>query len=133
MRSKVFRLLTLLCCLAFVGSMTAQEGHPLNGSWIGDWGPTAADRNPVFIVMDWDGRMITGTVNPGPNALPFKSAVLNASDWTVQIEVDAKDQGGRPILYTISGKIENIKVPKRSFVGTWTQGNVKGDFKLTRQ
>jgi hypothetical protein len=133
MQSKMFRLVALVFCLAFVGSMTAQEGHPLKGSWRGDWGPSATDRNPVVIVMDWDGSMITGTVNPGPNALPFKRATLNAADWTLQIEVDAKDQRGQTITYTINGKVENIRIPSRTFVGTWTHGNVKGDFKVTRQ
>ena len=35
--------------------------------------------------------------------------------------------------YVIDGKIENLGSLSRSIVGTWTQGNQKGDFKITKQ
>ena len=39
MRAKAFLLVYLLGCLAFVLPVFAQEGHPLKGTWLGDWGP----------------------------------------------------------------------------------------------
>jgi hypothetical protein len=30
------------------------------------------------------------------------------------------------------GKIENLTNTRRSIAGTWTQGGVKGDFRITR-
>ena len=71
--------LVLACLIVFalaVGAALAQEGHPLKGSWIGDWGPNRTTRNQVFIVMDWDGKNITGTINPGTDNIPIKSATL---------------------------------------------------------
>jgi hypothetical protein len=126
-------MVVLVFCLAFTSSVMAQEGHPLRGTWRGDWGPSSTDRNHVVIVLDYDGNAITGVVNPGPNALPIKRAALNPADWSVQIEVDAKDQRGQTITYMINGKIENLGVASRSLVGTWNYGNVRGDFKVTRQ
>jgi hypothetical protein len=35
--------------------------------------------------------------------------------------------------YVIDGKIENLGSLNRSIVGTWMQGNQKGDFKITKQ
>ena len=49
-------------------------------------------------------------------------------DWFVHLEADSKG-----VHYAIDGKIENLGLYNRSLVGTWTQGNQKGDFKLTRQ
>ena len=44
----------------------AQEGHPLTGTWGGDWGPSATQRNHLTFVMNWDGDKVTGTHQPGP-------------------------------------------------------------------
>jgi hypothetical protein len=59
-----------------VGAALAQEGHPLKGTWIGDWGPNRTTRNQVFITMDWDGKMITGMINPGTDNIPIRMATL---------------------------------------------------------
>ena len=42
----------------------AQEGHPLTGTWAGDWGATPTARTRVTIVMNWDGKAVTGLLNP---------------------------------------------------------------------
>ena len=69
-------LLCLLTFLAITASALAQEGHPLKGTWLGDWGPTKTQRTPVFIILDWDGKAITGTINPGPDGIPLQKASL---------------------------------------------------------
>src|SRR5271155_3850579 len=60
------RTMLIVACLALgaAGSL-AQEGHPLTGSWHGDWGASATQRTPVFIFMKWDSKNITGSINPG--------------------------------------------------------------------
>ena len=64
----------------------AQEGHPLKGTWYGDFGsaPTGPRRD-LTVVMDWDGKTITGTVNPGKNAVPLKTATLDVKPGTPAI------------------------------------------------
>jgi len=133
MRAKGFLLVCLLGCLTLAVSALAQEGHPLKGSWLGDWGPSKTDRNQVVIIMDWDGKQITGQINPGPNAVPFTKATLDPKGWMVHLEADAKGVGGKPVHYVIDGKIENLGLYNRSIVGTWNHDDVKGDFKITRQ
>jgi hypothetical protein len=59
-----------------VGVGLAQEGHPLKGSWLGDWGPNRTTRTQVFITMDWDGKAITGMINPGTDNIPLLNAAL---------------------------------------------------------
>src|SRR5437868_15441059 len=67
---------SLIAATMIAGSALAQEGFPLKGSWLGDWGPNKATRNQVFIVMDWDGKSISGTLNPGTDNIPLKNATL---------------------------------------------------------
>lgn len=133
MRAKGILLGCLLGCFALAVSAFAQEGYPLKGSWLGDWGPSKTDRNQVVVVMDWDGSKISGEINPGPNAIPFKTASLDPKGWLVHIEADGKNQAGQTVHYVIDGKIENLGLYNRSIVGTWGHDNVKGDFKITRQ
>jgi hypothetical protein len=118
----------LLFFLAF-----AQEGHPLKGAWLGDWGPDAKDRNRVVIHFDWDGKNLTGIVNPGPDAAPIQKASLDVKEWIVRFEVDAKDRTGKVVRYVVEGKFENMILPNRTLVGTWNHDNVKGDFRLRRR
>ena len=131
---KPVRLLVLVSCLiaAALAQPLAQEGHPLVGTWYGDWGPSANQRNDVTLVMTWDGKNISGTINPGPDAVPFKVATLDSSNWTVHVEAEGKDPAGGTVRYMIDGKLENIGSYNRTLTGTWTQGPVKGDFKVTR-
>ena len=133
MRSRAFLFVSLLALLAVAVSAVAQEGHPLKGTWLGDWGPNKNDRNQITLVMDWDGKQITGQINPGPGAVPLKNATLDPKGWVVHFEADAKNAAGQPVHYVVDGKIENLGLYNRSIVGTWAHDNVKGDFRLQRQ
>jgi len=133
MRVKAFLLLWLLGSLAIATAALAQEGHPLKGTWLGDWGPNKNDRNQVTIVMDWDGKQITGQINPGPGAIPLKNATLEPKGWVVHFEADAKNAAGQTVHYVVDGKIENLGLANRAIVGTWSHENVKGDFRIQRQ
>ncbi|HTC86998.1 MAG TPA: hypothetical protein VK686_01800 [Bryobacteraceae bacterium] len=114
--------------LALGVSAWAQEGHPLTGSWHGEWHPSADQKIPIFIFMKWNSKTVEGTINPGRNAVPLKVADLNASNWTVHFEADTKDQ--KHIV--VDGKLDNIGSYNRTITGTWSEGPMKGDFKLTR-
>ena len=41
--------LVLVAVLALTMSAAAQEGHPLTGTWYGDFGMTPAQRNDIFV------------------------------------------------------------------------------------
>ena len=125
-------LSTIVIITAMSIALVAQYGHPLKGSWSGDWGPNKETRNRVLLELNWDGKAITGTINPGPNAVTLQRATVDPATWTVHLEAQGKDQGGRAVAYVIDGKIENLGAYNRILSGTWTQGGVKGDFHLTR-
>jgi hypothetical protein len=60
-------------------SAFAQYGHPLSGSWSGDWGPTRENRNRVLLDLDWDGKAITGRINPGPEGIVIQKATVDVA------------------------------------------------------
>ncbi len=111
----------------------AQEGHPLKGSWIGTWTGNKIHSPDVVLVLNWDGKAITGTINPGTDNMPVKNATLNPDGWIVHFEADAKDKAGTPLTYVIDGKIENIHLPKRTISGTWKNQKESGAFNVERQ
>ena len=101
---------TLIGGAVVLGALAAaaQYGHPLKGSWSGDWGPDENDRTRLLLVFDWDGEAIIGTINPGPNPVPIATASLDASTWTLRFEAEDEDAEGNPVRYVVEGELQNI-------------------------
>jgi len=114
--------------LILAAAAIAQQGHPLTGTWTGDWGPTAAERHAVTFVLNWDGKKVSGVINPGPDAITIASVFVDPGNWTVRIEADTKDHQH----IAAEGHIENLGSYHRTLNGSWNQGTVKGDFRATR-
>jgi len=148
MSASSLRLICLSSFLLCAASAPAQEGHPLRGVWVGYWGPAATAQNRVVVVMDHDGKTVSGVLNPGPNAVPLKVARLDITPGTpspkqgvpailpifkVYFEVDAKDG----VAIVAEGTMHNTALPNRWIEGTWTRTSggkaVKSEFKITRQ
>jgi hypothetical protein len=129
------RALTVLLTLAVVSlaaPITAQEGHPLKGSWLGTWGPSKVHSNDILVIMNWDGKTISGMINPGTDNIPIKNATLNPEGWVVHLEAEWKDKAG-PVNYVLDGKIEGLAFHNRSVTGTWKSQRESGKFKISRQ
>jgi hypothetical protein len=126
-------LLTLsLACLSGASAL-AQEGHPVKGSWLGTWGPSKIHGDDIVVVMSWDGKSITGIINPGTDNMALKNTSLNPDGWVVHLEADGKDSSGQAITYVLEGKIENLAFHNRSITGTWKSQRESGKFKISRQ
>ena len=127
------RPLLIAALLISVGAWPApaQEGHPLTGTWSGDWGLSATSRTHITMVMAWDGKAVTGTINPGPDAVPVPAIQLDVANWTIRFQTTAKASAGTETI-AVEGKIEELGKPHRTITGTWRQGAAKGSFKLTR-
>ena len=151
MSARLIRSCCLVSCVLLAAAALAQEVHPAKGTWVGYWGPTATE-NRLMIVMDYDGRNLTGVVNPGANAIPIKRARLDITPgkppakpgepggeptFKMHIEADTKDAKGNSISIVADGTMKQVGLPGRSMVGTWTQTSggktVKGDFRISRQ
>src|SRR5688572_24838326 len=114
---------------AFATFAGAQEGYPLDGTWRGEYGQPGAEGTLAVVVMNWDGSVITGRINPGRNTINFTSASLNAENWTVHFEAATAD--GQPIV--VDGVLENIGSYNRTITGTWKVGDVESPIVLTRE
>jgi hypothetical protein len=124
MHSSFKRAVYLGLALSMVPLASAQEGHPVKGSWIGEWEGNTASGESLLMVMNWDGQNITGMINPGTDNIQISSATLNPDDWSIRIE------GGG---YVLQGSFERLELPNRSISGTWQNGGANGDFEIVRQ
>ena len=134
MRATLFRAAILALALALPVMAGAQFGHPLKGQWSGQWGPVD-NPNRLLLDLHWDGKEITGTINPGPEAAKVKSVTFDYTDpsaWVVKLQAEGKDAAGKPVQIAVDGKLENIGAYTKLFHGTWMQAGKKGDFTVTR-
>ena len=129
MRKLQASLLTV-CALLLTAAAFAQQagGDPLSGTWAGDWGPSPNDRNQVTVELKWDGTALSGTVNPGPNAVPLQKATFDPKSSTVHFEAQAKGRRGQELHYKVDGKLD-----KTTISGTWSHESRNGDFKITKK
>ena len=133
MRTFTFLAALFFACLTGGTPAAAQEGHPLKGSWIGTWAGNKIHSPDVVVVLNWDGKNITGMINPGSDNMPIKNATLNPDGWVVHFEADAKEKSGSALTYVVDAKIQNIHLPKRTVVGTWKSQKESGAFNIERQ
>src|SRR5438067_7774950 len=103
MRSTTLRIFCLLACIAVAVPVLAwQRGSdPLTGTWTGDWGPNAADRNTVTVDLKWDSKALTGAVHSinyqRPDVMLQKSS-FNPSTGAVHMEAEAPNPRGGAAL-----------------------------------
>ena len=130
----VCTMLTLSACASELepGTESADSGSTLlspsadtlSGTWTGDWGTSENQRNLVTVELKWDGANLTGTVNPGPEAVAL-SKVSYAPD-TGMVTMEAPGADGKVHL-AIEGR-----VVESAITGTWVQDDQKGDFKIQK-
>lgn len=135
--SVVFSLLALSACASedapvvgaadSIAPTTVAGGDPLSGTWVGDWGPSQGQRNPVTVALNWDGTTLSGTVNPGPAAVTVTKASFAPDTGIVMMEASGNASGGKLIHYAVEGKLA-----EGAITGTWIDGDKKGDFKITK-
>ena len=137
MRARLVTAVCLLACLVIAIPMVAQQratpaADPLSGTWTGDWGPSAGDRNMVSVELKLNGNTLTGTVKsiqPARPDVPLTKGTYTASTGAVHMEAQATNpRGGAAVHYVIDGKLEN-----GTMSGSWNHDASKGDFKLTKK
>ena len=118
--------LLFIVLLGHVSAASAQQtADPLTGTWKGDWGPSPTDRNAVIVELKWNGKTLTGTVNPGPDAIPIDKASFDPKSMKIHLEVTKTSPN---FVYIVDGVIEKDKM-----TGSWSRPNRKGDFQMTRE
>jgi len=133
MMKRLVMIAAAVLIFGVVESSGAQEGHPLKGSWLGEWSGNTVHGENILLILDWDGKAITGMINPGTDNMPLKAASLDPNGWVVKLEADGQDKDGSAVSYVIEGMIENLELPNRSINGTWSSNKGRGVFTASRQ
>jgi hypothetical protein len=136
MRAKLVTVVCLLACLAAIPMVAQQRAtpaaDPLSGTWTGDWGPSAGDRNMVSVELKLSGNALTGTVKsiqPSRPDVTLTKSTFTAATGVVHMEAEAANpRGGAAVHYVIDGKLAS-----GSMTGSWNHDASKGDFKLTKK
>jgi hypothetical protein len=135
MNVRTLSVICLLACLAVANVIIGQgkaaaPADPLTGTWTGDWGPNANDRNQVSVDLKLDGKAVTGIVRTANRPeVALSKATFDAATGTVKMEAEAKNpRSGQAVRYVIDGKVSGSNM-----TGSWNHDNVKGDFKLAKK
>lgn len=107
----------------------AQEGFPLDGTWRGEREGDGKAPVTIVIVMQWDGKNVTGIINPGPKAIQIGEAKLVPEGWRVTL--NARDAAGKPISF--DGAIGELGAYNRTISGTWTEGGHTYRVRMVRE
>ena len=126
------KIVYVACLLVGAGILlilmhTPKAADPLSGAWTGDWGPTPTHRNSLTVDLKWDGKTVTGAVNPGPNAIRFTNTAFDLKTGALHLEFDAPSAGSKA-RYIVNGVVED-----GTLIGTWSHDSSKGNFRLIKE
>jgi len=108
-------------------ALAQQSADPLSGTWKGDWGPSPTDRNAVTLELKWDGKILTGTVNPGPDAIQIENTSFDPKTAKIHLEANL---AARNLRYVVEGILLE---GNNRIIGKWNHPRREGDFQLTRE
>jgi hypothetical protein len=137
MMTKALRAsLLIVAALTLTAPVSAQEGHPLAGTWYGEY-TAGGQKRDLTVIMKWDGTTITGQVNPGPDAKKL-TATLGITPGKPNEKQST--EGIPPIFHVriefdgmvFEGDIQNPVAGNRRIAGTWSRGAEKGTFQIRR-
>lgn len=121
------RFAMFIACLGLSAALLAQTGHPAKGSWSGELTSSTSETTRIRLLIDaWNGEL-SGSVNPGRNAVEMSSVELDADTWTLTIEAPMEE--GELVL---TGTLSNLgSWTNRKYIGTYTLGDTSGEFDIT--
>ena len=134
-----FWLVVVAATVLIAVRASAQEGHPLAGTWYGDY-TTGTQKTDLTVILKWDGKNITGLINPGPNSKPLTSAAMDITPGKPAPQGQQSTSGIPPVFkarfevdgMTFEGTIKNPVAGNRQLTGTWKRGNQSGTFQIRR-
>jgi hypothetical protein len=127
MRLKIITSICVGLCLA--GAILAQDKgtDPVSGVWFGYYGTSPRDQAQVRVILNWDGKVLTGSVDTGDDPFDLKNATFNPDSGLIHMEVETPGNGRSTYHYVIDGKLETDTI-----TGGWHHQSAKGDFKISK-
>jgi hypothetical protein len=118
--------LCLVGALSIAGLLFAADA--VSGTWTGEWGPNTFERSQVVAQLKYDGKAVTGTVNPGSDPITISKGTFNEKTRAIHLEAEGRGRGGARNHYVIDGKLD-----KGTITGTWKYEKGNGDFRISMQ
>ncbi|MET0280372.1 MAG: hypothetical protein ABW278_04500 [Steroidobacteraceae bacterium] len=107
----------------------AQEGFPLDGTWRGEVVNRDGSHRTIVLVMQYDGKQVNGTMNPGPDSVDFTGGKLTPAGWKFGLAF----KGARNVNTTFDGAISNLGKYNRVLAGKWTEGAASFDIRFVHE
>ena len=123
MRSRAISL-CLVLCFSIAGFLFAAD--TISGTWTGEWGPNTFERSQVVAQLKYDGKAVTGTIDPGSSPVTISKGTFNEKTGALHFEAEGRGRGGARNHYVIDGKLE-----KGTITGTWKYEKGNGDFTIS--
>ena len=124
-----FRATVLMClCFCFAATLLARQdsSDPVSGVWFGYYGETPRDQAQVRLTLQWDGKVLTGSVTTGDDPFDIENTSFDPKTGAIHMEVVVPN-GRVDVHYVIDGKVD-----KDTLEGVWHHEFGKGDFKLKK-
>jgi hypothetical protein len=120
--------LICLAALLVATPLLGLQADPLTGTWSGDWGPNAKDRNQVTVDLKWDGKVLSGVVRTANRQeAQLQKSSFDPATNTVRMATSVQNRSGAAVNYVIEGKLSNGVI-----TGSWNHDTVKGDFTIKK-
>lgn len=137
MNSRSLLFVVAVAISAAIVTAGAQEAHPLVGTWYGDYS-TGNQKTDLTVIMKWSEKGVGGLINPGPNAKPLASVILDITPGKPAPQGQQSTSGIPPTFkvrfdvdgMTFEGTIRNPVGGNRQLVGTWKRGAQSGPFQI---
>lgn len=110
-------------------AVLAQEGFPLDGTWRGEVVNKDGSHRTIVLVMQYDGKQVNGTMNPGPKSIEFTGGKLNPEGWKFTVSF----KGADGLATKFDGSISNLGKYDRVLAGRWTEGASSFDIRFVHE
>jgi hypothetical protein len=111
------------------GAAVAQEGFPLDGTWRGEVVNQDGSHRTIVLVMQYDGKQVNGTMNPGPDSVDFTGGKLTPEGWKFALAF----KGAKAVNTNFDGAISNLGKYNRVLAGKWTEGGKSFDIRFVHE
>ena len=124
----MWRRALFLCIFIATSTAFAQEGHPLSGTWTGDWGRQPGTTNPHHAGLELGWRQSHRSPEPGTRSAPLKR-FRRLLELVRANRCGSKDAAGKAIRIEAEGKLEETGLPPPQAHRNVASGRLTGNFK----
>ena len=129
--ARIFLRLVFVVLAGASVTVTAQQGHPLDGSWSGERVVGGDDVRILLTMKLLPDQSFEAMVIERGARLPVHDITVDPADWSVSLTVDGQTRNGETVQYSVDGVIENLgSVNDRWIAGTWRSGAEAGEFRV---